>query len=366
VEPTLHRDRYVEPSEYAVEVDRVFQRQWFCVGREEEIPVAGDHLVCEVAGESVIVTKARNGDFSAYINLCRHRGSQLTDAAGKPSQGALGPTGSFAGSIQCPYHAWTYSFDGRLRAAPFLDESDGLRKEDLPLHHVGVEAWGGFLWVHLDPGATEPLAAQFQEAESYLANYPLSDLRIAARIVYPIAANWKTIVENYNECYHCGPVHPELVELVPAFRQRGGSELDWEKGIPHRDGAWTFTASGTTNRKPFPGLSAEEQVRHKGQLIYPNLMLSLSADHVAAFTLWPHGPDSTTVVCDFLFHPDEMGQQDFDPSDAVEFWDMVNRQDWRICESVQKGMTSRRFTTGFYAPMEDYSMDIRRYLDGLM
>jgi Rieske 2Fe-2S family protein len=173
-------------------------------------------------------------------------------------------------------------------------------------------------------------------------------------------------VENYNECYHCGPVHPELVELVPAFRQRGGSELDWEAGIPHREGAWTFTATGTSNRLPFPGLSAEEQVRHKGQLVYPNLMLSLSADHVAAFTLWPHGPASTTVVCDFLFHPSEIEKAEFDPSDAVGFWDVVNRQDWAICESVQRGMTSRRFKTGFYAPMEDYSMDIRRYLDGLM
>jgi Rieske 2Fe-2S family protein len=194
----------------------------------------------------------------------------------------------------------------------------------------------------------------------------MTDLQTAVRVVYPVAANWKAIVENYNECYHCGPVHPELVELVPAFRQRGGSDLDWEEGIPHREGAWTFTASGTTTREPFPGLSAEEKQRHKGQLIYPNLMLSLSADHVAAFTLWPHGPESTTVVCDFLFHPNETAKPDFDPSDAVSFWDMVNRQDWKVCESVQKGMRSRRFTTGFYAPMEDYSMDIRRYLDGLM
>jgi Rieske 2Fe-2S family protein len=366
MEPTLHRDRYVESDWFDKEVSAVFERQWFCVGREGEVPEPGDHLVCDVAGESVIVTRTRAGDISAYINLCRHRGSQLTDAVGKPSQAEPGPTGTFRGSIQCPYHAWTYSFDGRLRAAPFLDETDGLRKEDLPLHDVGVETWAGFLWVHLDPSQAAPMAAQFQESEGYLANYPLGDLRTAARIVYPVAANWKAIVENYNECYHCGPVHPELVELVPAFRQRGGSELDWEQGIPHREGAWTFTASGTSNRSPFPGLSPDEQERHKGQLVYPNLMLSLSADHVAAFTLWPHGPDRTTVVCDFLFHPDEMAKADFDPSDAVEFWDMVNRQDWKICESVQRGMTSRRFTTGFYAPMEDYSMDIRRYLDGLM
>jgi Rieske 2Fe-2S family protein len=366
VEPTLHRDRYVESSWFDSEVENIFERQWFCVGRAEEIPEAGDHLVCDVVGESVLVTRTRSGELAAYINLCRHRGSQLTDAPGKPTQTDLGPSGRFTGSIQCPYHAWTYSFDGRLRAAPFLDESDGLRKEDLPLHHVGVETWGGFLWVHLDPAAAGPLTAQFQEAETYLANYPIADLQTAVRIVYQVAANWKAIVENYNECYHCGPVHPELVELVPAFRQRGGSDLDWEEGIPHRDGAWTFTASGTTTRDPFPGLSAEEKQRHKGQLIYPNLMLSLSADHVAAFTLWPHGADSTTVVCDFLFHPSEMAKSEFDPSDAVDFWDMVNRQDWKVCESVQNGMRSRRFTTGFYAPMEDYSRDIRRYLDDLM
>ena len=363
--PTLERDRYVTPEWFVMEQDRVFENQWFCVGRSEEIPEAGDHLVCKVVGESVIVTRARDGSLHGYVNLCRHRGSVLTDAGGKPAQVEVGPTGTFHGSIQCPYHAWTYSFDGRLRAAPFLDEDDGLRKEDLPLHHVGVEAWGGFLWVHLAPEGAAPLGRQFQETESYLANYPLEDLRTAFRIVYPVASNWKAIVENYNECYHCGPVHPELVELVPAFKQRGGSDLDWEHGIPHREGAWTFTASGTTNRRPFPGLSPEETERHKGQLVYPNLMLSLSADHVAAFTIWPHTADMTTVVCDFLFHRDEMAAPGFDPSDAVEFWDMVNRQDWRVCELVQKGMRSRRFSTGFYAPMEDYSMDIRRYLGDL-
>ena len=366
MEPTLHRDRYVEADWYAREVDRVFSAQWFCVGRQEEIPEPGDHLVCEVAGESVLVTRGRGGELASYVNLCRHRGSQLTDAVGKPSQTGIGASGRFKGSIQCPYHAWTYSFDGELRAAPFLDESDGLRKDDLPLHHVGVETWGGFVWVNLSPDRASPLTTQFQETESYLANYPLTDLRVAARIVYPVESNWKAIVENYNECYHCGPVHPELVDLVPAFRRRGGSDLDWESGIPHREGAWTFTATGTTNRRPFPGLSPEEQERHKGQLVYPNLMLSLSADHVAAFTLWPQGPGSTTVVCDFLFHRDEMSRPDFDPSDAVDFWDMVNRQDWKVCESVQRGMSSRRFTTGFYAPMEDYSKDIRRYLDELM
>ena len=195
-----------------------------------------------------------------------------------------------------------------------------------------------------------------------LGRYPLGELRVARRIVYEVQANWKVMLENYNECYHCGPVHPELCRLVPAFRERGGSDLDWERGIPHRDGAWTFTATGTSTRAPFAGLSEDERVRHKGELIYPNFMLSLSAEHVAAFLLFPSGPDRTTIVNEFLFHPAELARPDFDPADAVDFWDLVNRQDWAICESVQRGMGSRVFRSGYYAPMESSSLDIRRYV----
>ena len=101
--------------------------------------------------------------------------------------------------------------------------------------------------------------------------------------------------------------------------------------------------TGTTDRAPFPGLDDDERVRHKGELVYPNLMLSLSADHVAAFMLVPKAPDRTLVVVDLLFHPDEIAKPDFDPSDAVDFWDLVNRQDWAVCEWVQRGMSSRRF-----------------------
>jgi Rieske 2Fe-2S family protein len=206
------------------------------------------------------------------------------------------------------------------------------------------------------------LARQLDAVPERLCRYPLEELRGARRIVYQVQANWKVMLENYNECYHCAPVHPELCRLVPAFRHRGGADLDWERGIPHREGAWTFTQSGTSIRSPFAGLNDDERVRHKGELIYPNLLLSLSAEHVAAFTVWPHGPEQTTIVCEFLFHPAEMAKPDFDPADAVEFWDLVNRQDWAICESVQRGMRSRVFQWGYYAPMESASLDIRRYI----
>ena len=237
----------------------------------------------------------------------------------------------------------------------------------MSLHPVGVDAWGGFVFVQpharcgRGPGDGR-CQAQLAGVPERLRRYPLAELRVARRIDYEVAANWKVMLENYNECYHCGPVHPELCRLVPAFKQRGGSELDWERGIPHREGAWTFTESGTTTRAPFEGLDEDERIRHKGELIYPNLLLSLCAEHVAAFTVWPHGPARTTIVCEFLFHPAEMAKPGFDPADAVEFWDLVNRQDWTICESVQRGCargSSRPATTRRWRAA---SLDIRRYI----
>ena len=366
---TLPGSAYLSQDRFAREAEAIFHREWFQVGREESIPASGDYLHVEISGESVIVVRSRDGELRAFYNVCRHRGSRLVmeDPVNRGDLPAA--SGRFKGSIRCPYHAWTYGLEGDLRNAPFLSESDGLRREHLSLHPVAVDTWGGFVFVNLTPSEITPdrsLRARLGDAVGRTRNYPLAELRTGRRIAYEVAANWKTIVENYNECYHCGPVHPELCEVVPAFKQAGGAELDWDAGIPLRDGTTTFTFSGTTERAPFPGLSEDERIRHKGELLYPNLMLSLSPDHVAAFTLWPLDAGHTRIDCDFLFHPDEMARPSFDPSDAVELWDLVNRQDWQICESVQKGMSSRAFSTGYYAPMEDLSRDIRRYIADML
>jgi Rieske 2Fe-2S family protein len=358
MERTLHRDFYFSPDIFRREQERIFYREWFCAGRDEELPETGDYLVLDVAGESVIVVRTRDGALAAHYNVCRHRGSRLVPEGCK---------GSFGGAIRCPYHSWTYTLDGSLRTAPFLEEGDGLDKTSLSLFPVAIESWGGFFFLNLTPGEVanrdDHLLSRLGGIPERLCRYPLEQLRAGQRLTYEVAANWKVMLENYNECYHCGPVHPELCRLVPAFKQRGGSELDWERGIPHREGAWTFTETGTTNRRPFDGLNGDEQVRHKGELIYPNCMISLSADHVTAYSLWPIDPEHTRVVCEFLFHPSEIARSGFDPADAVNFWDLVNRQDWAICENVQRGMRSRVFETGYYAPMENASLDIRRYIE---
>jgi Rieske 2Fe-2S family protein len=372
MEASLPSSSYCSPAHWERERTALLAREWFCIGREEQLAAPGDHVVAEVAGDSVLVVRSRQGELKAHFNVCRHRGAALVapelDARWKVvSSGGV----SAAGTIRCPYHHWTYSHGGELLNAPFLGADDGVCKAELKLYPVAVEAWAGFVFVRLRPPAApgdRSLAAQTARAASRagLAAYPLADLRVGHRIEYEVEANWKLVLENYNECYHCGPVHPELCEVVPAFRQAGGNELTWEQGVPHRPGAYTFTRSGTTRRKPFATLTPEEVLLHKGDLVYPNLMISASCDHVAAFVLWPLGPALTRVQCLFLFDAAEMARPDFDPMDAVEFWDQVNRQDWAICERVQRGLQSSVHERGWYAPMEDASLDIRRYLAGVL
>jgi Rieske 2Fe-2S family protein len=360
LERSLPGPSFTSDAEFAREREAVLFAGWFCVGREENLTGPGDYLTADVAGESVVVVRGADGTLAGFYNLCRHRGSRLVPVARSQPAAGLGRSGCAGTAIRCPYHGWTYGLDGSLRAAPFLPELRRYRAR-LALHPVGVTTWGGFVFARLGSDGP-PLADQLNGADRRLATYPLAELRTAHRLVYGVAANWKVICENYNECYHCGPVHPELCELIPAFRRGGGSGLDWDGGIPHRDGAYTFTHTGTTRRAPFPGLSAADLTHHRGELVLPNLMLSVSADHVAAFTLWPHDAGHTTVLCDFLFYPGEIARGDFDPSDAVEFWDLVNRQDWSICEQVQDGMGSRMFTAGYLAPMEQPSADVGRYV----
>jgi Rieske 2Fe-2S family protein len=361
LEKTLPSLFYKARSAFTLEKQRIFQREWTCVGRIEDIPTDSGALALDVLGESVLILRDVVGEIRAFYNVCRHRGARLclNVCDDKPSllRGSILPYRK----VVCPYHAWTYNFDGTLAGAPHLGDAAGFDRAEYGLHPIALDTWGGFLFLNFAHEPEKPLLSQLGLAAERIRRYPLAELRIGASIRYDVAANWKVILENYNECYHCAGVHPELCDVVPAFRS-GGMNLDWENGIPHRTGAYTFTRSGTTTRRPFPGLDESEQTNHKGELIYPNLMLSLSCDHAAAFILRPLDVERTQIDCHFLFEPDAIDAAEFDPSDAVDFWDLVNRQDWEVCERVQQGMHSRVHEFGYYAPMEDFSLDIRRYV----
>ena len=242
---------YLDRALFERERERLLFGEWFCAGRADQVERPGSLVVVEVAGESVLLVRTRAGELRAPWNVCRHRGSQVVPGppAGPGHPQATPPRK--AGSLRCPYHSWTYRLEGDLLRAPWSEEIDGFDQTAFGLHPVGVATWGGFVFLHLTPERAVPLADQLGPVPERLRRYPLESLGVGRRLVYAVEANWKLIAENYNECYHCAGVHPELCRVVPAFK-RGGAGLDWDRGVPHREGAWTFTATGQSDRSPFP------------------------------------------------------------------------------------------------------------------
>jgi Rieske 2Fe-2S family protein len=368
---------YTDSSVFALEREHIFMREWFCIGREQQIPNAGDHRVFDVLGESVLLLRNEQNQLRAFYNVCRHRGASLCVATKRgidehadcadqqdPPHDQLSLKGGVVNGrrIVCPYHAWTYDLNGQLLRAPHMSKEIGFDPAKVQLYKVGLEVWGGFVFVNLSPQHAPVFADFIAASAENFKRYPLAELRVARTIDYQVNANWKVLCENYNECYHCGPVHPELCSIVPSFKHAGGAGLDWEAGVPHKEGANTFSFSGTSARRAFPGLDENEQSNHKGDLLYPNLFLSFARDHVVAFILHPQGAASTRIECHFLFETHEMDKADFDPADAVDFWHLTNRQDWNICERVQQGINARVHEVGVFSPMEDWNLDIRRYV----
>ncbi len=363
IERSLPSDWYTTDKIFNLEQEHLYSKEWVCAGRTENLPKTGDHKVLEIAGQSIIVVKNESGKLRAFYNVCRHRGAQLCSTGLEKDEVTL--KGGVVGGkrIACPYHAWTYDLDGHLICAPHLDEIPRFDNKDVTLYPVGCEIWGGFFFLNLTPDQAPNFFEYISLFSDRYARYPLDKLFTGQVIKYNVDANWKVLCENYNECYHCGPVHPELCELVPAFREKGGADLDWENGIVHRPGADTFSFSGKSQLTVFEELNEDELKRHKGDLIYPNLFLSFAKDHVAAFTLRPLQSDKTEVICEFLFHPQEADKPKAHFADIVDFWDLVNKQDWAICGSVQRGITSRVHEFGILSPMEDYNLDIRHYIE---
>jgi Rieske 2Fe-2S family protein len=347
---TLPAPYYVDREYFEREMDAFFRTMWICAGRAEEIDAPGRFVLRDVLGESVILTRSTAGRFHAFHNVCRHRGTRLcTDASG-----------AFAGSIQCPYHAWTYALDGRLIGAPHMDEVPHFQKERYPLHDVHADEWDGHLFINLSP-TPEPLSVQLASLPDKFRPWRMQELRLGRRIVYDVKANWKLIVQNYNECLHCPNLHPALNRLShylsgenePLQRTYMGGRMDLRSGVE------TLSFDGTCPREPLPGLSGEDRRRVYYYAIFPNMLLSLHPDYMMVHTLWPVAPDRTVNVCEWHFQPTEIARPGFDPSDAVDFWDMTNRQDWHVCELSQAGISSRAYTPGPYSNREDllYAFD---------
>ncbi|MEX0833818.1 MAG: aromatic ring-hydroxylating dioxygenase subunit alpha [Actinomycetota bacterium] len=343
-QPTLPGRDYSSREIFELEKEKVFFDYWFCIGRAEEVAEPGSFLVREVADESILVTRTAQGDLRAFYNVCRHRGTRLCDDSGHLKSNV----------IKCPYHAWTYNLEGRLLGTPNVHEEEGFDKNDYTLWDVNIASWSGYMFVNMatDP---KPLLQCLDEDEDeplQYKRYRADELRIGHSISYEVAANWKIIVENYNECLHCPSVHPELVSIVPLYRKGLVEERPGWFGNSLVEGGTSFTRTGHSKLPQLPGLSEEDVHTYFGVAVFPNLLLNFHSDCVMSYTLYPRGEDSTTVVSEYLFRPETIDSEDFDPSEVVEFWDLVSNQDWVICERAQTGMHSRAYKSGVY-PRQD-------------
>jgi Rieske 2Fe-2S family protein len=338
---------------------RMLQNRWSLAGHTSDLPSPGDHLVADLAGESAIVLRDQAGVLRAFANVCRHRGSRICDKSGH------------APVLTCPYHAWTYGLDGSLRFAremgpDFDNASHGL----FPLHLAEL---GGLIFISFgnDPPSLQPAAAAIGPVA---AQYGWAKARVAATRSYSVAANWKLVLENYHECYHCGPAHPEFSHLHALARPgerriEGTSTEQWDAPEPFRvlhsalsEGAATGSRDGNCVAPPMGGKAGECVFVELGFL---TAMLGYT-DYTVLYRFIPRGALSTDMDVIWLVDAAARESVDYQEAALTWLWDVTTQADKAIIERNQAGVTSRFYQPGRYGLMEPGARQfIDRYGDEL-
>jgi Rieske 2Fe-2S family protein len=352
---TLPQSYYTDPAWFQREMEAIHCDMWLCAGRTGQIPDPGDYFLRQVGNASVIITRDEQGEIRAFHNVCRHRGTLLCNQN----------EGIFNGRIQCPYHAWTYRLDGTLANAPHMEKVQGFCESHYPLNAVASAVWDGHIFINL---STRP--ASFAEhlvgLDEKFKPWRMQELEMVERRVYHLRANWKLVIQNYSECLHCPIAHPLLQkqshylsgENEPPQPTYLGGRMDLREGVK------SLSMDGTTTRCALPGLSSEDQRHVYYYCLLPNFLLNLHPDYMLTFTLWPRAVDQTEIVCEWHFHPDEIRKPGFNPQDAIEFWDVTNKQDWELSELAQRGISLRGYQPGPYSNREELLLALDRWVLG--
>ena len=350
---TLPQECYTDPDFFRREMEAIHFDMWLAAGRTEQIKKPGDFFVCEIANAGIIVLRDDANAIRAFHNTCRHRGTLLC---------AVGH-GALPGRIQCPYHAWTYRLDGTLASAPHMEKVEGFRESDHSLAPVRTAEWDGHIFINLSPHPI-PFEEHLAGLREKFRPWRMEQLALVERRVYDVAANWKLIIQNYSECLHCPIAHPQLQKnshyMSGDNDPPGATILGGRMDL--RDGIATLTMSGQTSRNVLPGLSADDRRHVYYYCLLPNFLLNLHPDYMLTFTLWPRAVDRTQIVCEWHFHPDEVATPGFDPKDALEFWEITNRQDWELSDRAQKGISSKGYQPGPYSNREELLLALDRFV----
>lgn len=340
----LPSDAYTSEEVFAWERANFFGT-WLCVGRSRDVAESGMQRAEQVGDTSVLLVRGEDGTLRAFANVCRHRNHELLPCGGSAK----------ARAITCPYHSWSYKLDGQLFSAAGYREVKDFTMEDYPLHGMKVEEWGGWIFVDVT-GEGGDFAEHIKGLPERVGAYAPERLVTMHSHEYVVKANWKIINENYQECYHCPSIHPELCSVSVSdsgdneVGERGAWVGGWQDLQPH---AVTMSLDGSSRGTPIPGLN-DTQMRTIDYIgLFPNMLISLHPDYVMTHRMVPLSAGETWVECAWLFPPEAIEKPDFDHTFASDFWDLTNRQDFNACESVQRGLESGYATAGVLSPQEE-------------
>jgi len=356
--PTLAGRYYTDPEIFAREQAAIFESMWFCAVRSSDLATPGTFRTVQVGRESVLVVRGRDGQLRSFLNICRHRGAMLCTE----------PAGEVKRNLQCPYHAWTYGLDGRLVAAPNLATMPDIDRVERGLVTVHLREWLGYAWVSL---AHEPPSFEGDVLEAAVERlgdlaaieaYQVEDLEVGRRISYDVKANWKLIIENFMECYHCATIHPELTEVLPEFAGGYAAQYYVGHGAEFADDVQGFTIDGSAGLDRLPGVAEDQDRRYYAITVKPTVFINLVPDHVIVHRMFPVSASRTIVECDWLYAKGVVGS-DRDVSHSVELFHRVNEQDFKACERTQPAMSSRAYVDGgVLVPAEHHIGDFHDWL----
>ncbi|MBT8077628.1 MAG: Rieske 2Fe-2S domain-containing protein [Gammaproteobacteria bacterium] len=345
--PAIYHDADI----FAMEVERIFYRDWICIGRLGEIPDAGDYVAVDIVGRPVFVVRQKDMSVKAFSNVCPHRGSRLVDDCGR------------ARRFVCPYHSWTYDLDGRLTGAPFMHDTPGFSVDNVRLRELRCTQWQGFVYVSLDPDA-EPFASHMAELDAQVGKYEFSDYVPVHTETEIWNANWKCLVENYMDVYHLHRVHADSFGKYGGFEQSTcffpGNDYFCYHYV-QEDGSEHSVAAHPDNER----LQGED--RHRTWLInlFPSHTVQLQPDLLWYLSILPLSAGSlrvrwsVSVPQDFLDDPDG-GEQHV--RENLELLMQVNREDRLAVERVHGGTAEPSATPGPLSSLERNVWDFGRYL----
>jgi len=338
---TLPRKYFTSPKIFAAELRDILRKRWIYAGHVSHFEKPGSYLLYQVGQDNILILRDEENGIRAFHNVCRHRGTQLCEQS----------EGQLDGRIQCPYHGWTFGLNGSLLGAPNMRDCAGFDPNRYPLISVAVHVWNGLIFLNFSERAGS-FEQAFAPISDRVARWQIFDLKSVRQITYEVQANWKLVFQNYSECYHCPKVHPALSKLTP-YR----ASLNYLREGPFLGGPMqilgeSMTMDGRSCAATLPYIEKEDQRLVYYYTIFPSIFLTLHPDYVMVHRCRPVSPDHTRITCEWLFHPEAITKPDFDPSSAIEFWDLTNRQDWHVCELSQRGISSSAYTPGPYSDLE--------------